>query len=108
MHDKWENLFRFVGRKILRRKGKTIVKPVWNPDVHQYNCSLKRWLDIMNDGGFCLVACRASTLFPPLHYLGIPKFWFYNKFIHTIDGYLCKLPFIKNYGQALVCVFGKI
>ncbi|MFH0803755.1 MAG: class I SAM-dependent methyltransferase [Candidatus Tagabacteria bacterium] len=107
MHDKWENLFRFVGRKILRRKGKTIIKPGWDPDVHQYNYSLKQWIDIMNDGGFCLVACRGSTLFPPLHYLGLPKFWFSNRFIHKIDNFFCRLPFFKNYGQALVCLFEK-
>lgn len=107
MHDKWENLFRFVGRKILRRKGKTIIKSGWDPDVHQYNYSLRRWLDIMNDGGFCLVAYRASTLFPPLHYLGLPKFWFSSRVIHKIDNFFCRLPFFKNYGQALVCVFKK-
>jgi len=36
MHDKWENFFRFVGRKILRRGGKTVRRPGWDPDAHQY------------------------------------------------------------------------
>ncbi len=108
MHDKWENLFRFVGRKILRRKGKTIRKPGWDPDAHQYKYNLKKWLSIMEEGNFSLVDSRASTLFPPLHYLGLPKFWFSNKLIHSIDSRLCRLPIIKNYGQALVCVFRKI
>ncbi len=107
MHDKWENLFRFIGRKILRRKGKTIRKVGWDPDAHQYDYSLREWLEIMKRGKFYLLESRASTLFPPLHYLGIPKFWFYNKFIHAIDGYLCKFPLIKNCGQALVCIFKK-
>lgn len=108
MHDKWENLFRFVGRKILKRKGKTIRKPGWDPDAHQYEYSLKKWLSIIEEGNFSLVDSRASTLFPPLHYLGLPKFWFSNKLIHNIDSRLCRLPIIKNYGQALVCVFRKI
>ena len=105
MHDKWENLFRFVGRKILRRKGKTIKKEGWDPNAHQYNYNLKRWLGIMEKGGFKLLNSRASTLFPPLHYLGAPRFWFSNRFIHAIDGFFCKLPVFKNFGQALVCVY---
>lgn len=107
MHDKWENLFRFVGRKILKRKGKTIHKKGWNPDAHQYNYRLSKWISILKDGGFELINSRASTLFPPLHYLGLPRFWFSNRFIHAIDNFFCKLPIIKNYGQALVCKFKK-
>jgi len=108
MHDKWENLFRFIGRKILRRKKRTMLKIGWNPDAHQYDYSLKQWLDIMDGGGFRLIRCRASTLFPPLHYLGIPKFWFSNRIIHKIDNFFCNLSFLKNFGQSLVCVFEKI
>ncbi|MFA6551476.1 MAG: class I SAM-dependent methyltransferase [Patescibacteria group bacterium] len=107
LHDKWENLFQFVGRKILRRKGKTVRKPGWDPDEHQYDYNLKEWLNLMEQSRFQLVKSRASTMFPPLHYLGLPKFWFTNKFIHKIDNYLCQLPVFKNYGQALVCVFIK-
>ena len=106
-HDKWENFFRFVGRKILRRKGKTVRRPGWDPDEHQYDHSLKKWLGLMDQAGFRLVKSRASTLFPPLHYLGLPKFWFSNKFIHTGDNYLSQLPVLKNFGQSLVCVFEK-
>ena len=108
MHDKWENLFRFVGRKILRRRGKTIRKEGWDPDAHQYDYKLNKWVNILEDGGFELISSRVSTLFPPLHYLSLPKFWFSNKFIHTIDNFFCKLPIVKNYGQALVCRFRKI
>jgi glycosyltransferase involved in cell wall biosynthesis/ubiquinone/menaquinone biosynthesis C-methylase UbiE len=108
MHDKWENLFRFIGRRILRRKGKTVYKEGWDPNQHQYNYKLKKWISIIEANGFEFIDSRASTLFPPLHYLGIPRFWFSNKFIHTVDNYFCKLPVIKNYGQSLVCVFKKI
>ncbi|PIR06998.1 MAG: hypothetical protein COV55_01060 [Candidatus Komeilibacteria bacterium CG11_big_fil_rev_8_21_14_0_20_36_20] len=108
MHDKWENLFRFVGRKIIRRKGKTVYKEGWDPNQHQYDFKLRKWIEIMEKQNFVLVDSRASTLFPPLHYLKIPRFWFSNKFIHTIDNYFCKLPMFKNYGQALVCIFKKI
>lgn len=107
MHDKWENLFRFVGRKILRRKGKTVYKVGWDPNQHQHDYKLNKWIGIIKDHNFVLIDSRASTLFPPLHYLKIPRFWFSNKFIHAIDNYFCKLPVLKNYGQSLVCKFVK-
>lgn len=107
LHDKWENLFRFIGRKILRRKGRTIRRLGWDPDAHQYDYNLKKWLFLLKQGHFQLVKSRASTLFPPLHYLGLPKFWFANKLIHGIDNFLCQLPGLKNYGQSLVCAFEK-
>jgi len=107
MHDKWENFFRLVGRKILRRKGKIVRKPGWDPDTHQYPYSLKKWQSIMKEGGFDLIRSRASTLWPPLHYLGIRRFWFSNKLIHAVDNWLCQLPLLKNFGQSLVCIFKK-
>jgi hypothetical protein len=61
----------------------------------------------MDQGNFRLVASRASTMFPPLHYLGIPKFWFSNNIIHAIDDFFSRQPILKNYGQALVCIFEK-
>ena len=107
MHDKWENLFRFIGRKVLRRKSKSIKADGWDPDVHQHDFSLSKWMDMMERAGFIHVVSRASTLFPPLHYLGIPKFWFTNRVIHRIDSFFCKLPVLKNYGQSLVCCLEK-
>jgi ubiquinone/menaquinone biosynthesis C-methylase UbiE len=107
MHDKWENLFRFVGRKILRRKGKTVYKEGWDPREHQYDYLPKKWIKIVEKEGFTMVDSRASTMFPPLHYLGFPRFWFSNKFIHTIDRFFCKLPVLRYLGQASVCVFKK-
>jgi len=106
-HDKWTGLFRFIGRKILRRRGKTVRKRGWDPDAHQYDYKLKKWISLVEKEGFKLIDSRGSTLFPPLHYLGIPKFWFTNRFVHKIDNFFCKLPKIKNCGSALVCVFRK-
>jgi len=107
MHDKWEDFFSFVGRKILRRKSKTIRKAGWDPDEHQYDYKISDWLKLMNDGLFSLVDSRATTLFPPLHYLGLPKFWFSSNLIHKVDSFFCRLPLLKNCGQALVCIFEK-
>jgi len=108
MHDKWTALFRFVGRKILRRKGKTIQKEGWDPDAHQRKRGAQEWIEIIERAGFKLIDSRATTMFPPLHYLGMPKFWYSVNFIYKIDGFFCKLPVIKNYGSTLMCVFKKI
>lgn len=107
LHDKWENFFRFVGRKILRRKGKTVKKEGWDPDAHQYDFGLAQWFALMRKGGFALVSYRATTMFPPLHYLGLPRFWFSNDIIHAVDNFFSKQPFFRNFGQSAVCIFRK-
>jgi len=107
LHDKWEFLFRFVGRKILRRKGKTIRRDGWDPDAHQYDYKLKEWFSLMDKNGFSLINYRATTMFPPLHYLGLPRFWFSNNFIHAIDSVFCRLPVFRDFGQSAVCIFKK-
>jgi 2-polyprenyl-3-methyl-5-hydroxy-6-metoxy-1,4-benzoquinol methylase len=107
LHDKWENFFRFVGRKILRRQGKTVRRPGWDPDAHQYDYKLKDWFSLMGKNGFLLTDYRATTMFPPLHYLGLPRFWFSNDFIHAIDGFFCRLPVFRDFGQSAVCIFKK-
>lgn len=107
LHDKWENFFRFVGRKILRRKGKTVRREGWDPDAHQYDYKLKDWFGLMDKGNFSRVGYRATTMFPPLHYLGFPRFWFSNDFIHVIDSFFCHLPVFRDFGQSAVCIFKK-
>ncbi len=99
-HDKWEYLFRLAGKLIGHKRTKVAF-----PDSHQYSFTLKHWKSLMEKGGFTLVKSKATTLFPPLHYLGIPKFWFTNRYVHYIDNQLCQLPILKNLGQALVCVY---
>ena len=107
LHDKWENFFRFVGRKILRRQGKTVRREGWDPDAHQYDYKLKNWFELMDKRNFSMVGYRATTMFPPLHYLGIPRFWFSNDFIHAIDSFFCRLPIFRDFGQSAVCIFKK-
>jgi hypothetical protein len=91
----------------MRREGKTIRREGWDPDAHQYDYKLKDWLKLLKENGFSLVDYRATTMFPPLHYLGIPRFWFSNDFIHTIDSFFCRLPVFKDFGQSAVCIFKK-
>ncbi len=107
MHDKFTNFISKIGHCILRRKKKKINSTQWDPDAHNREYPLKEWIAIVESCGFKLQKSRASTLFPPLHLYGLPRFWFSNNTIHKIDSFFCQMPVIKNYGQALVCAFRK-
>ncbi|HUW21153.1 MAG TPA: class I SAM-dependent methyltransferase [Candidatus Bathyarchaeia archaeon] len=107
MHDKFLNLVSKVKCVILKQEKKKILTSGWNPDAHNQSYPLKRWISIVESCGFRLEKSRASTLFPPLHAFGVPRFWFSNNLIHRIDSFFCTLPVLRNYGQALVCIFIK-
>jgi ubiquinone/menaquinone biosynthesis C-methylase UbiE len=107
MYDRYRDFSSTLGRLILRRKKKKITSIKWNPDAHNQRYSLNKWIDIVEDCGFKLYKSRATTLFPPLHLYGIPRFWFSNNLIHKIDSFFCKIPILKNFGQTLVCIFKK-
>ena len=108
MHDKHVRIISKIGRLILRKKKKKAIKTEkWDPEAHNNEHSIKKWIAIVESCGFELQKSRASTMFPPLHLYGVPKFWFSSEIIHKIDSLICRLPIIKNYGQALVCVFKK-
>lgn len=107
MHDKFTNFISSVGRFLLRRKKKEAFSAEWNPDAHNQKHPLCQWIRIVENCGFKLHKSRASTLFPPLHLYGIPRFWYANNIIHRIDSFFCKLPVVQNWGQALVCIFIK-
>ena len=110
MYDKYRAFASWVNHFILKRKKKPSVLTTygeWNPDTHNQTHSLRKWIAIIESCGFKLCKSRASTLFPPLHLYGISRFWFSNNIIHKIDSFFCKIPILKNYGQALVCAFKK-
>ena len=107
MHDKFTQLVTTLVRLILRRKKKEPASTEWNPDAHNQEYPLSEWISIVESCGFKLRKSRASTLFPPLHLYGIPRFWFASNIIHKLDSFFCKMPFLRNYGQALVCIFIK-
>lgn len=96
-----------VGRLGRIRKKTVKVSKEWNPDAHNQERPLKQWIKIVENEGFKLQRSRAASLFPPLHLFGVPKFWFSNNFIYKIDSMFCKLTVIRNFGQALVCIFIK-
>jgi 2-polyprenyl-3-methyl-5-hydroxy-6-metoxy-1,4-benzoquinol methylase len=108
MHDKYLSLFSFIG-KLIGRKKKEMSKGIdgWNPDKHNHDYSLVKWINLVSGCGFELKKSKATTIFPPLHLYGVPKFWFSNGIIHWLDRQICCLPLIKNFGATLMVVFIK-
>lgn len=104
MHDHYVHAFRWIG-KILGRK--TIELPSGHLDAHNSANCVSVWETIAVDARFSIVRTRASTLFPPLHLYGIPRFWFKNALIRSVDGFFCSLPILKRFGQAYLMVLRK-
>lgn len=107
MHDKFTDFISKIARFILRRKKPEVFSGEWDPDAHNQKYSLDKWIAMVENSGFKLYKSRATTLFPPLHLYGVPRFWFSNNFIHKIDSFFCAMPILKNYGQSLICIFKK-
>jgi glycosyltransferase involved in cell wall biosynthesis len=107
MHDFYTGLAHRIGRILFNKTPKSEPHN-WDPDWHNQRMPIADWIDLVEGCGFKLRQRRASTLFPPLHLYGVPRFWFSNETIHTIDSALCRQPFLQRFGQTLVCVFEKI
>jgi ubiquinone/menaquinone biosynthesis C-methylase UbiE len=80
----------------------------WNPEAVNTHMSVANWIREVENHGFKLRNSRASTMFPPLHLAGIPRFWFTNPAVRTIDQWVCRIPMVKRFGQAYLGVFEKI
>lgn len=104
MHDFYTGLAHTIGRIVFNKTPKR-EPPVWDPDWHNQRMPLDDWIQLVEQCGFRLQRSRASTLFPPLHLYGVPRFWFSNEAIHAVDSKLCHWPALKHRGQTLVCVF---
>jgi ubiquinone/menaquinone biosynthesis C-methylase UbiE len=96
-------IVKFFGRKILKKKERE--ECYW--DKHNQIMWPHQWVRIFKESGFKIEKSKASTMFPPLHLLGIPKFWFKSRFIRAIDNLFCQLPLIKYCGQACCLVLKK-
>lgn len=111
LHDQYTATISWFARNVLQRKSKGTFHDEsgeWHPDKHNQEHSIQEWIQIVESCGFEAVKSRATTLFPPLHLYGVPRFWFSNGFIHNVDKFLCNQPGIKNYGQALMVIFKAI
>jgi cyclopropane fatty-acyl-phospholipid synthase-like methyltransferase len=104
MHDHYVHAARAIARCFGR---KTVELPSGHLDAHNSAHSLGAWKTLATNAGFHIVRTRASTLWPPLHLYGVPRFWFTNRILRSIDDFLCALPIFKWYGQAYLMVLRK-
>lgn len=101
MHDHYTHAARFIA-KIIGRTVKQL--PHGHLDAHNSSFSVSGWESLVTKAGWKIIRARASTLWPPLHLYGVPRFWFTNPVIRTIDGFFCQMPILKRFGQAYVMV----
>jgi 2-polyprenyl-3-methyl-5-hydroxy-6-metoxy-1,4-benzoquinol methylase len=104
MHDHYTHALFTIG-KILGRKTKQL--PSGHLDAHNASMSVRQWEKLVQEAGFTIIKTRATTLWPPLHLYGLPRFWFTNPFIHAVDRILCSVPILKRFGQAYLMVAKK-
>jgi SAM-dependent methyltransferase len=104
MHDYYVHTFRRIARLLGR---KTQELPEGHLDAHNSARSVGGWTELAVAAGFTVVRTRASTLWPPLHLYGLPRFWFTNPILHAIDSALCRLPILKRFGQAYLMILRK-
>jgi len=64
------------------------------------------WKKRVEDAGFTFIKSRATTMFPPLHLYGIPKFWFSIEWLHALDRKIAGSR-IQNLGQTVMAEFSK-
>ena len=81
--------------------------PAFNPDTHKHKRSPRQWLHQMQRCGFRLVGSRATSVFPPLHVLGVKKFWYTNDVLFRLDARLARTRLLKQVGQSLLCLLEK-
>jgi SAM-dependent methyltransferase len=104
MHDHYVHTFRAIGR-LLGRKTHELPHGHW--DAHNSNHAVSAWRRIIAATPFVIVRTRATTLWPPLHLYGVPKFWFTNSLVRAIDDLFCGLPLLKQLGQTYLIVVRK-
>jgi hypothetical protein len=106
IHHRFTETMSFIKRTALRRQ-KSPETTGWNPDHRNHARSISEWQATVSESGFRLVKSQATTLFPPRHRYGVPRFWFSNDLIHSVDRRLASLPGLQRFGQALMCVYTK-
>lgn len=104
MHDYYTHSMAALG-KLLGRKTQHL--PSGHLDAHNSSNTVAGWEQMVREAGFVIVRTRATTLWPPLHLYGLPRFWFTNPVLHMIDRFLCGLPILKRFGQAYLMVARK-
>lgn len=105
LHDGYEHFFSALGRVLKPWKKRQPESSEWHPDHHAHDKNIRDWMKLCDEAGFTLVDSRATTMFPPLHLYGVPRFWFSVEWIHRIDRWFCKQKGIQNLGQTVMAIY---
>ncbi len=107
MHDAYEHFFGALGKILKPWKKRKAHGTEWHPDEHAHDKALNDWMKIADASGLKLVETRATTMFPPIHLYGVPRFWFSVNWIHAIDRWFCKRKSIQRFGQTVMAIYEK-
>ncbi|TAK04880.1 class I SAM-dependent methyltransferase [Patescibacteria group bacterium] len=106
MHDRFVDAVAALSRFFTRRPPHAHAGR-WHPDEHQRELPVREWRRIVERAGFRFVVSRATTMFPPLHLYGMPRFWFSNNLIHAFDRRVASLPGVQLLGQTVMAAYEK-
>lgn len=108
MHDRFEDAMSFLGRfaKPWKKRKPHGHGGDWHPDAHAHEYPISAWKQQVQKTGFHFVKSRATTMFPPLHLYGIPKFWFSVEWIHAVDRSVARTG-AQHLGQTVMAEFVK-
>jgi SAM-dependent methyltransferase len=92
-----------LGAAVARLKGRDeYFRGELSYDDHRAPRSTVEWEAMFRAGGFVVARAGATTLFPPLHRYGVPRFWFsVTPLRRTFTG-LGRLPGLRRLGQAIM------
>lgn len=103
MHDRFVDGVSVLGRVFGRPPN--VHPESWHPDHHQHEHWPREWRRMVENAGFGYVRSSATTLFPPLHLYGMPRFWFSVRWIRAVDRALCRVPGLRSLGQTIMVEF---
>ncbi len=102
MHDRFQDTMGVIGKWLKPWKKREPEPTTWHPDHHQREYPVAVWSKMTEAAGFRVVRSRATTMFPPLHLYGIPRFWFSNSLLHRIDRWFASRPHLQRFGQTVM------
>jgi len=108
MHDRFEDFMHMLGRflKPWKKRLPHIHNRAWHPDAHAHEYSFAIWQRMVERAGFTFIKSRATTMFPPLHLYGVPRFWFSVEWLHKLDKKVASSR-MQYLGQTIMAEFKK-
>lgn len=107
LHDRFEDAMSALGRVLKPWKKRAPHPEGWHPDHHAHEHPVDVWAAMVANAGFVEVRRRATTMFPPLHLYGVPRFWFSWGWLHALDRRVASWRPTMRLGQTVMVEFRK-